>query len=345
MLNQKHVVADFAVGFKINIRVLPAGRFDIVKLNLLKSLLTGGRLLRFRGVGAEPRDEFLQLLDLLFLLTVRFLHLADKQLARLEPEIVVARVKPDFSIVDIRRLRADFIQEVTVMRNDDDRVLEIDQEFFQPLNCVHVQMVRRLIKKEDVRVPEKRLCQKDFDLQGPFEILHQYMVVFRADAQTVQQRFGIRLSFPAVHLCEFRFQLRSPDAVRIRKIFLCINRVLFLHDLIEALAAHDDRVEDVIRIILEMILFQEGDPVSGRHGNISGSRIQLSVKDFEEGRFAGSVRSDEPVAVSLRELDVDVFEKSFLSDAVGYIVCCDHFPSPALLFFRLTSSIVPCVTR
>ena len=40
------------------------------------------------------------------------------------------------------------------MRNDDDRVVKVDQELFQPCDRIQVQMVGRLVQKQDIRVAE-----------------------------------------------------------------------------------------------------------------------------------------------------------------------------------------------
>ena len=82
---------------------------------------------------AEKRgDELLQLLDLFFFLLVGFLHLTDHQLAGLVPEVIVSGVKLDLAVVDVSDVGADLVQEITVMGNDDDGILEVDQELLQP---------------------------------------------------------------------------------------------------------------------------------------------------------------------------------------------------------------------
>ena len=40
------------------------------------------------------------------------------------------------------------------MGNDDDRVVKVDQEFFQPCDCIQVQVVGGLVQKQDIRVAE-----------------------------------------------------------------------------------------------------------------------------------------------------------------------------------------------
>ena len=50
------------------------------------------------------------------------------------------------------------------MGYDDDGIFEIDQKFFQPCDCIQIQMVGRLIEQQDVRVAEQCARQQDFDL-------------------------------------------------------------------------------------------------------------------------------------------------------------------------------------
>ena len=61
------------------------------------------------ALAEKSLDELLQLLDLLFLLLVGFLHLLDHQLAGLVPEIVVSGIELNLAVVDICDLGADFI--------------------------------------------------------------------------------------------------------------------------------------------------------------------------------------------------------------------------------------------
>ena len=74
----ENLVSDFPVRTKIDIRVFPAGRPDVLQLDFLQCPLTGGCLLGFGSVGRETGNEFLQLLDFFFLFLIGFLHLADQ---------------------------------------------------------------------------------------------------------------------------------------------------------------------------------------------------------------------------------------------------------------------------
>ena len=110
----------------------------------------------------------------------------------------------------------------------DDRVVKVDQEFFQPLNGGKIQMVGWLVQEQDIRIAEKCLGQQYLYLQASVEILHIRIVVFCIHSQAVEQGSGIRLGLPAVHLSEFTFQLAGADPVFVGKIFLGIDGVFFL---------------------------------------------------------------------------------------------------------------------
>ena len=143
------------------------------------------------------------------------------------------------------------------MGHDDNRVVEADQELFQPFDRVQVQVVRRLVEKQDVGVAEQCLCEQDLHLDRSVELLHPGVMKLFPDAEAVEERLRVRFGFPAVHLRKFSLQLGCAYTVFIGEILLHVDRILFLHHFIEPPVAHDDRVKDVIVIIFEMVLLEE----------------------------------------------------------------------------------------
>ena len=105
----QNFIADLTVRTEVDIWVFTAGRTDLVELNLFQGTLSGSRLLGFGSIRGETGDEFLQLLDLLLFFLVGFLHLLYEKLAGLIPEIIVAGVELDLSVVDICNVCADFV--------------------------------------------------------------------------------------------------------------------------------------------------------------------------------------------------------------------------------------------
>ena len=150
----KHFVADFPVGPKVDIRILPAGGTHFVQLNLFQCPLTGSGLSGLGGIGAEPGDKFLQLFDLFFFFLIGFFHLFDQKLAGLIPEIIVSCVELDFSIINVCGVGADFVQKIPVVGHDNYGVGKINQKLFQPFNGIQIQVVGGLIQKQNVRIAE-----------------------------------------------------------------------------------------------------------------------------------------------------------------------------------------------
>ena len=66
----------------------------------------------------------------------------------------------------------DFIQEITVMGDYDDCIVKIDQELFKPFNGRQIQVVGRLIQKQDIRVTEKCLGKKYLYLLASCQVSH-----------------------------------------------------------------------------------------------------------------------------------------------------------------------------
>ena len=164
ILYHQNVISDLTVGTEINIRIFTAGGFDFIQLDFFQSSLTGGRLFGFGGIGRKTGNELLQFFDLLFFLTVSLFHLFYQQLTGLIPEVVVTGIQLDLTVVYVCDLGADFIQEIAVMGNHDHGIFKVDQEFLQPVDGVHIQMVGGLVEKQDVRIAKQSLCQQDFNL-------------------------------------------------------------------------------------------------------------------------------------------------------------------------------------
>ena len=67
----------------------------------------------------------------------------------------------------------------------DNRILKVDQELLEPCDRIEIQVVCRLVEKQDVRVSEQCLCQRNFDLLGTGQICHLFVVEIRLDSQTI----------------------------------------------------------------------------------------------------------------------------------------------------------------
>ena len=325
--NGQNLIADLSVRAEINIGIFTAGRLDLLQLDLFQGTFTAGRLLGLGSVGGETGDELLEFLDLFLFLLVGFLHLPDHQLAGLIPEIIVAGIELDLTVVDVRDIGTYLVQEIPVMGDNDDCIFEVDQELLQPGDGVQVQMVGRLIQQQDIGVAEQGPGQQDLDLLGAGQFAHQIGVKLGLDAQTVEQGLRVGFRFPAVHFGKFRLQLAGPDAVLIGKILFGVEGVLFLHDLIQTAVALDDRIQYDLTVVFIVVLLQERQPLSGGHGHSTVGGIQLAGQDLEEGGFARAVGADNTVAVAFRKFNGNVFKKRLLTQSQCNAVCLNHAAS------------------
>ena len=71
------------------------------------------------------------------------------------------------------------------MGNYDNGIVKVDQEFFQPCDRIQIQVVGRLVQKKDIRITEKCLCKKDFDLLCTGQFAHHIVVKFCLDSKSI----------------------------------------------------------------------------------------------------------------------------------------------------------------
>ena len=198
------------------------------------------------------------------------------------------------------------------MADDDNKagVLVVEDEVFQPVDGFNVEVVCRLVEHYDVRLAEKRLCQQNFNLQARVGVPHQIIVQLNRDAKTLKQTRRIGFGLPAVKLGKFRLQLAGAQAVFFSEVLFFVEGILFLHNVIQVLVAHNDGVENRIFVVLELILLQDRHPCAGFEKDIAGRRFQFAGKNFQKGGFAGTVRADHAVAVAGGELQIDLLKQN-----------------------------------
>jgi hypothetical protein len=130
---------------ELDVRPLDVGPRQLVGLEPLDFLPARLHLARPRA-GREPRDEVVQLLDLLFAL--RGLRLDARPDLRLRHDHVVipTGVGDDRLIVDVGGVRRHGVEEVTIVRDDDQRAFIVEEEVHQPVDRVEVEVVRRFVE-------------------------------------------------------------------------------------------------------------------------------------------------------------------------------------------------------
>ena len=77
------------------------------------------------------------------------------------------------------------VKEIAVMGDNQHPAAVILQEAFQPLDHLDVQVVGRLIQKEEIRLPQQGLGQADAGLLSPGEVLDIFLELILCEAQAV----------------------------------------------------------------------------------------------------------------------------------------------------------------
>ena len=158
--------------------------------------------------------------------------------------VVAAGIRDDRLVVDVGDVRADLVQEVPVVRDDDERAVVALEERLQPVDRVEVEVVRRLVEQQRFRAAVERLRQQHAHFLAALELGHLPLVQRVGDVEALQQHRGVALGRVAVFLADDALELAETHAVVVRHVGLGVERVAFLERVPQPLVAHDDGVDD-----------------------------------------------------------------------------------------------------
>ena len=105
-------------------------------------------------------------------------------------------------------MRADRVQKVPIVRDDDHRALAPGQNTFEPANRVDVEVVSRLVEQHDVGIGEQGLSEQYAQLPTRRDRAHRAVVLLLRDADREQQLAGGGLGGVAVELRKLVLELR-----------------------------------------------------------------------------------------------------------------------------------------
>src|SRR5687767_13763263 len=326
-LGLDHQPTGGAIHLEPDIRPLNVRPRQLRRLQPLHFLAARGRL-RGPGAGAEAGDEVVQLRDLL--LALRILGLDARPHLRLGHHhvVVAAGVGDDRLVVDVRDVRAHGVQEMAIMRDDDQRAVVAGQEFDQPVNGVEVEMVRRLVEQQRLWMTEQRLRQQHADLLAALQLRHRPLVQCVRDVQALEQDGRVALGRVAVLFPDDAFQLAEAHAVVIGHLGPGVQQLALLQGRPEPPVAHDYRIDDAARVEGELILAEDADLLWT--ADRAALRRQLTGHQLHEGRLAGAIRPRQAVAPPGDERRGDVVEEHLRPVAHGETADCNHDPELSL---------------
>ena len=189
----------------------PVLQIHLNPLQLLQLLHTRLHLIGLRRLVAETLDELLSLLDHTLLVLIGSLLLGKPFL-------------PEFQVLTIRNLiimnPADhdlhcpvrhIVEELPVVRNQHKRTLVLLQITLEPLDRLNVKMIRRLVKKKDIRLRQQNLGKLDTHVPALAESLRRPRKLIVLESQTQQSPFRHDLRIVRTRISQTVIDLIHPD--------------------------------------------------------------------------------------------------------------------------------------
>ena len=160
------------------------------------------------------------------------------------------------------------------MRDRNDSSVVAQQEILQPVNRLEIQVVRRLVQQQGLRIPKQRLRQQHPNLLPALQLAHLALVQLIGNVQPLQQHRRIRLRLVPILVADNAFKFAQPRPVCIRHLRLLVDDLALFHRRPQRLVAHDHRVHDTVGVKFILILLQYAQLLRAHHRTLL--RINLA---------------------------------------------------------------------
>ena len=165
-----HHAAALRRGRELEVNALALGR-NVDALDLLEHL---DAALHLRGLGrlvAKAIDEFLDARDLFILPLLRLAQAFEPRVALDQVVRIIAVIVGERAQREIRDARDDRVEEVAVVRDEDDRVRIGGEIGLEPVARIEIEMVGRLVEEQQIGLPEQQLGEREPHLPAPGEMV------------------------------------------------------------------------------------------------------------------------------------------------------------------------------
>ncbi len=261
--------------------------------------------LRLRAFALRVRAHPLELgRDRAFAALFRALFLRQARLLLLEPARVVALVGDPLAAVELEDPAGDVVEEVTVVRDRDDRALVLGQVLLEPRDRLGVEVVGRLVQQQQVGRAQQQATQRDAPALAAGELAH--VGVGRRQAQRVHRMFELRVEVPRVG----RFDLRLQRAELLGDVLGVVRRQLV--EAVEQRLRLGDAVLDVARDVLALVelwlLLEHADARARCELRLAAVLLVDARHDPQQRRLASAVVAEHADLRAGKERERDVVE-------------------------------------
>ncbi len=301
------------------------GRFffgDLDALDLFEFLDARLHLLGFGGLVAEAVDEDLERVDAFALIFVGVHQLRAALFLLDEVLFVVAVVDVHALVPDLDRFVDGDVEEVAVVRDEDEGVLVGGEVLFEPVAGFEVEVVGRLVEQKERGLLQKELGERDAHLPAAGELFRAALPVFLREAEAGEHGADLRVERVDVMRVEevgdlgvavgggdvlARFRVGLGDGVG--------ELLVFSFERAELVEDREAFVEDGAAGEREAILRQVADGHAFDVGALAVVERLDAGEDLQQRGFAGAVAADEAGALIRCDEPVDVFKEEFWAEA------------------------------
>src|SRR5205085_1532828 len=201
-------------------------------------------------------------------------------------------------VLDLDDARARAVEKVTVVADDDVSRLVRGEELFEPLDRGHVEVVRRLVQEERVRLREQEAREAQTVLLTARKNLRGRRPRVALEAQALQDGLGARGVLEAALVLELVLEVAVAREHRV-EVFrrFCHSVFELVHLVLDALKLAEGRERGLVygRARLEVnVLFEEAQSESARAHNVAAVSRLLARDKAEQSGLPRAVSPDKP---------------------------------------------------
>ncbi len=299
--------------------------------DLLEHLDPALDLRRLGRLVAEPVDEHLHPRDFLVLIALGLAQPLEHRVAQLDVLAVVADVVGQRAQVQVGDPGDDRVEEVAIVRDQDDRVRVGRQVFLEPVARVEIEVVGRLVEQQQAGPPEQQLGQRDAHLPAARERLGGLAEVVLAEAEAAQHGRDPQVDAVAVVAAELLLQLGVADQHR---LVLALGHAVVAQPRLERVHLGLPRqqvgegrrrlVEQGPAAVVQAVLRQVADGQPARGDHLAGVGLVDAGQDAQQGGLAGPVRAAQADPLPIADLPGDVVEEDAVAEGLVELRELDH---------------------
>ena len=216
-------------------------------------------------------------------------------------------------IVYFDNLRADTVEEITVVRHHEQAEIGTAEIFFEPFGHIQIKVVGRLIKNQQVRFGNQGVSQGDTFQLSAGELLHFLVEV--TDFELGKDLLGFLFIFPCLLLVHTHQKLiQSGMSIGFHTTFVLLYQ---FHGTVAVMktSLKDGQFFRILRVLLQII-----DTKVTTENYISVIISFFACDDIQQGCFSGTVLGDQSHTLAFGNAKRYIFKKNQVTEGLGQVV-------------------------